>query len=57
MTRGFSGNSRITVVVVGVLEGDVSRETFLVQDKKNASRDGLFLRVGIGGTSKWRKKL
>jgi hypothetical protein len=51
MAQGFSAESQITVVFVGVSEGDVSRETFLVQEEENASKDGRFSRVVIGETS------
>ena len=49
--QGFSEKSRISVVVVGVLDANVSRETFLVQEEENASKDGRFSRVVIGETS------
>jgi hypothetical protein len=52
MAQGFSAKSRITVVFAGVSDGNVSRETFLVQEKENASRNGLFLRIHIAEASR-----
>jgi hypothetical protein len=37
----------MTIVFAGVSDANVSRETFLVQEKENVSRNGLFLRVCI----------
>ena len=51
MTQRFSANSRISIVFAGVSDANVSRETFLVQEKENASRDGLFLRVRVAQKS------
>jgi hypothetical protein len=39
-------------VFAGVSDANVSRETFLVQEKKNASRNGLFLRVRIADAAR-----
>jgi hypothetical protein len=36
----------------GVSDANVSRETFLVQEKENTSRDGLFLRVRIADAAR-----
>jgi hypothetical protein len=43
----FSANSRITITFAGISDANVSRETFLVREKENASRNGLFLRICI----------
>jgi hypothetical protein len=51
MAQEFSARSRITVIFAGVLDANVSRETFLVQVMENMSRDGLFLRDRIAVTS------
>jgi hypothetical protein len=55
VAQEFSAKSRITVVFVGVSDANVSRETFLLQQKKNANRDGRFLRVCIVETSNGAK--
>jgi hypothetical protein len=39
-------------VFAGVSDADVSRETFLIQEKENMSRNGLFLRVCIADAAR-----
>jgi hypothetical protein len=52
VAQRFAANSRITIVFAGVSGANVSRETFLVQAKENARRNGLFLRVCIADAAR-----